>query len=200
METWLRLLAPFAPHICEELWGKMGREGFISLTKWPTYDKRKTNIQAEETESLVKNVLDDTSNILRATKIKPKRIHYYSAASWKWDVFMKLLEESVSAKIDQSKVMKELMKDPDMKGMAKEVAGFVGRIVEEINHMPEDKRRRQLGVGVIDENQALKEAEVFLGRELSAKIFTYREEDPQCPDPKKRAKFAKPYRPAIYIE
>ena len=200
METWLRLLAPFAPHICEELWEKMGRDSFISLTKWPTYDKRKTNIQAEETESLVKNVLDDTSNILRATKIKPERIYYYSAASWKWNVYVKLLEESISAKIDQSKVMKELMKDPNMKKMAKEAAGFISRIVEEINRMPEDKRSRQLSVGIIDENQALKATEVFLGRELSAKIFTYREEDPKCPDPKKRAKFAKPYRPAIYIE
>ena len=66
--------------------------------------------------------------------------------------------------------------------------------------MPNDKKNRQLKAGIIDENQALKEAEAFLERELNAKILTYLEEDAQRYDPKKRARLAKPYRPAIYIE
>ena len=37
----LRLLAPFAPHICEELWEPFG-EGLIARAAWPEYDEAKT--------------------------------------------------------------------------------------------------------------------------------------------------------------
>lgn len=200
METWIRLLAPFAPHICEELWNKLGRKSFISLAEWPTYDKKKVDVRAEETEGLIKNVLDDTFNILRATKIKPKKIYYYSAAPWKWKIYLKLMEKSVSTRVVQSEVMRELMRDPDMKKMAKGVAKFISQVIDEINRMPDDKKIRQIKVGVIDENQALKGAETFFERELNAEISAYHEEDPRRHDPKKRAELAKPYRPAIYIQ
>ncbi|MBX3014298.1 MAG: leucine--tRNA ligase [Caldilineaceae bacterium] len=36
--TFLRLLAPFAPHIAEELWQRLGETGLVSLAPWPTYD------------------------------------------------------------------------------------------------------------------------------------------------------------------
>ena len=37
----LVLLAPFAPHITEELWSALGNEGFIADAKWPVYDASK---------------------------------------------------------------------------------------------------------------------------------------------------------------
>lgn len=33
-----RLLAPFAPHMAEELWHKLGHEDLVSLAQWPSYD------------------------------------------------------------------------------------------------------------------------------------------------------------------
>ena len=38
----LRLLCPFAPHLCEELWEQEGFEGLCSLAAWPEYDEEKT--------------------------------------------------------------------------------------------------------------------------------------------------------------
>ena len=40
-ETLLLLLAPFAPHITEELWQKLSKDNSIHLTPWPAYDKTK---------------------------------------------------------------------------------------------------------------------------------------------------------------
>jgi leucyl-tRNA synthetase len=40
-QTFLKLLAPFAPHICEELWQKIGNKKSIFLEKWPKYDEKK---------------------------------------------------------------------------------------------------------------------------------------------------------------
>ena len=96
--------------------------------------------------------------------------------------------------------MKRLMEDPGLRAKAKEVAEFAGKIVEEINRTPHDKRQRLLKVGTIDEIQVLKDAEDFLRAELNAEIRLYMEDSPQIYDPKNRAHIAKPWRPAIYIE
>jgi len=42
VKTFAKLLAPFAPHIAEEIWETLGGKGFISLTPWPEYDEAKT--------------------------------------------------------------------------------------------------------------------------------------------------------------
>ena len=40
-KTYVTLLCPFAPHLCEELWEYFGGEGFCSYAKWPEYDEAK---------------------------------------------------------------------------------------------------------------------------------------------------------------
>ncbi|WP_088103885.1 leucine--tRNA ligase [Halalkalibacter urbisdiaboli] len=39
MEGFVKLLAPIAPHLAEELWEKLGHEGTIAYEAWPTYDE-----------------------------------------------------------------------------------------------------------------------------------------------------------------
>lgn len=38
VEMFLKTLSPFAPHIAEELWSRMGNEGFIVQQDWPQFD------------------------------------------------------------------------------------------------------------------------------------------------------------------
>ena len=40
-EGFVKLLAPIAPHVAEELWSILGHEGGISYVQWPTYDESK---------------------------------------------------------------------------------------------------------------------------------------------------------------
>ena len=44
--TFIKLLSPFAPHICEEIWQYEGMNPdgrtFCTLSAWPTYDEKKT--------------------------------------------------------------------------------------------------------------------------------------------------------------
>ncbi|MBE6692367.1 MAG: leucine--tRNA ligase [Ruminococcaceae bacterium] len=37
-----RILCPFAPHVCEEMWEKLGMNGFCSTAEWPGYDEALT--------------------------------------------------------------------------------------------------------------------------------------------------------------
>ncbi len=39
LTTYLRLLGPFAPHVAEELWEKLGRTESLSYEPWPTFDE-----------------------------------------------------------------------------------------------------------------------------------------------------------------
>ena len=39
LETYVLLLAPFAPHIAEELWNELGHDTSVFAERWPEYDK-----------------------------------------------------------------------------------------------------------------------------------------------------------------
>jgi leucyl-tRNA synthetase len=196
----IRMLAPVTPHVCEELWEIMGGKDFVSLTPWPTLDESKIDVKAEENEALIMSVLEDTLNIVKATGITPKKVYYYAAAPWKWKTYLKTLKKSVSGKVLQKDVMKELMEDPELRAKAEKLAKFTGQIVDEVNHMSEDRKQRLIQVEAINESHALEEAKSFFERELGSEVCVYDEEDPKRHDPKERAWLTKPYRPAIFIE
>jgi leucyl-tRNA synthetase len=42
IERFLLVLSPFAPHICEELWQRLGHDRSITLEPWPSYDEALT--------------------------------------------------------------------------------------------------------------------------------------------------------------
>ncbi len=52
-ETLLVLIAPFAPHVAEELWTKLGNETSVLTEKWPEYDESK---MVEDTISIAVQV------------------------------------------------------------------------------------------------------------------------------------------------
>jgi leucyl-tRNA synthetase len=41
MEMFLRILAPFAPHVAEELWQRLGHAESITFAPWPAFDPAK---------------------------------------------------------------------------------------------------------------------------------------------------------------
>ncbi|MBI5214617.1 MAG: leucine--tRNA ligase [Ignavibacteriae bacterium] len=48
MEMFVKLLSPFAPHIAEELWQKLGHKKSIAYEPWPQYDEAKTKDDSVE--------------------------------------------------------------------------------------------------------------------------------------------------------
>lgn len=50
-KTFLLLLSPFAPHLTEELWEKLGGKKSIHLQNWPSYSSK--NIQGETAEIII---------------------------------------------------------------------------------------------------------------------------------------------------
>jgi leucyl-tRNA synthetase len=200
LKTWLKLLAPFAPHICEELWSQMQEKGFISTAEWPRSNEKQVDTSAEEQENLIKEVIEDTLNVLKATKITPKKIFYYTASLWKWAVYRYVLEKSKSGEVKLNEIMKGLAANEDLKKHFKEVAGFASRMVKEVSTIPEKRRENMLTIKTLDERQVLGDAKDFLTQRFNAQISIYGEEDKERYDPKNKAVVSAPYRPAIYVE
>ncbi len=42
LSIFVRLLCPFAPHLCEELWESIGNKDLCATAQWPVYDEAKT--------------------------------------------------------------------------------------------------------------------------------------------------------------
>jgi leucyl-tRNA synthetase len=200
LEVWLKLLAPFAPYVCEELWSEIGEVGFVSMAKWPRVDEGKVDVLAEERESLITDLIEDTLNVLKATKITPTRICYYTAAVWKWKVYRNVLGKAVQGEVKISEVMKELAKDSALKKNMKTVAAFVPRALKTLNKLPSDRKARITQIEIANEKEIIEDAAVFLKERFNAQVTVYGEEDEARYDPKQRAALAMPGQPAIYIE
>lgn len=65
IESILKLIHPFCPHITEELWGKIGNKPFISLAEWPICDNKKINEELEKQEQQINQTIEDIKNILK---------------------------------------------------------------------------------------------------------------------------------------
>jgi len=200
LDAQVRMLTPVAPHICEEMWEMKGEKCLVSDSSWPEPDESRVDVKSEQAEALIMEVLNDTWNIVKATKLAPRKIHYYLAAPWKWTIHLKIARDSVEAIVQKADLMKELMGMITMRKKAREVTRFVDQILDDVNRLPADKKERVLEAGRIVEDEVLKETVGFLGKELGAEIHVYSEEDAGLSDPNGRSRMAKPYRPAIFIE
>jgi leucyl-tRNA synthetase len=200
VKVWLQMLAPFAPFLCEELWSQAGEDGFISVAKWPAFDGDKVDVVAEEQENLMADIVADTSNILKAMKITPKRICYYTAAPWKWQVYLKILDKAVVGELKNSELMREFAADKTFKSYMKDIAGMVPRVIKALMKLNGERKANMQKIGVADERAILLGAIEFLKQRFNAEICLYNEADEKRFDPKGRAAMAMPYQPAIYVE
>jgi len=196
----LKMLAPFAPFMCEELWSQTGEEGFISVAQWPTYDSAKVDAAAEEQENLVTDVMGDTNNILKAMKIAPTKIVYYTAAAWKWQVYLKILEKTLAGEAKINELMKEFAADASLKSHMKEIAPMVPKVIKTLTKVSGDRKANMIKIGEVNEKDIIANATAFYKDRFNAEIKVYGESDAERFDPKGRAAMAMPYQPAIYIE
>ena len=42
LKTFVSMLCPIAPHLCEEIWESVGGKGLLCVAPWPEYDEAKT--------------------------------------------------------------------------------------------------------------------------------------------------------------
>ncbi|MGA2574348.1 MAG: leucine--tRNA ligase [Candidatus Methanomethylicaceae archaeon] len=198
LEKAVRMMSPFAPHLCEEIWEQFGNTGFASVAEWPQAEASFINEVAEISEELLKDVVEDTAEIVKVTGIVPSKICYYCAPEWKWDIYLKLLA-LLEGGADPKTLIKEAMKDPDIRARGGDAAKFIATISPCVVSMPKEQRRRLVSSIKIEEEAFLKVNSDFLSSYFRCPVEVYPSDSPAY-DPKKKAGIAVPLRPAIYVE
>ena len=95
LKVFLRILCPFAPHICEEIWHKLGENSLCSLAAWPEYDESKT--------------VDSTVEIAVQINGKLKsRINIPADISSEQAIAVAEKDEKIAAEIAEKTVVKEI--------------------------------------------------------------------------------------------
>ncbi len=196
-ETWIRLIVPFTPHICEELGEEMGMD-FVSLARFPEPDPALMDRGAELAEEITANTLRDMEEIIRLIKIKPKRIILYTSPGWKKQVLRKAISMKRENTLDMKTLMSMVMGDPSIRSHSKEIPKFAQKVITDIQGIEEDLMNALLEVD-FDEISALNEARDFLGGAVGCSIEISSADAPGY-DPEGKSRFASPMRPAIYIE
>jgi leucyl-tRNA synthetase len=200
LDVQVRMLAPFAPFTAEEVWERMGNRQSITAAGWPAIKEDRIDLVAEESEFLISNLLTDLQNIVKVTKIMPSKIAVYTSAGWKAQVYKKILANILTGKTNFGEIMKQLIANPETAN-AKTDPKMVQKMIEDILSTPLEARNRRLQLAGFDEAAAIQDAASLLSTEVNkAQIVVYSEEDSAKYDPKSKAKSARPFKPAVYME
>ena len=159
IETQLKILAPITPFICEEIWEKLGKKGFISIAKWPKCEESKIDEKAERIEKIISNLIEDIETVIKLSKIeKPKKIKIILPESWKYELFSEI-KKTLEKTRNFSEIMKVAMGVEEAKKKAKEIQKVIRRFLD-----------GSLGLFDLNEKEAVKENKEFLEKEFGCEI------------------------------
>ncbi len=194
------MLSPFAPHIAEEMWEKLGNSDLVSKSSWPAVSADAIDANAIQSEDLLKSIMDDIANIIKITKITPKKIAIYTADAFKSKAYHAVLTKVMSGQTDMGVIMKELIANPETSDI-KRNPDFVQRAIKDILSEPVEIRKIKLETGEFDEKQLISSELISLAKaDFGADVEVYSEKDSDIYDPKGKARHARPFKPAILIE
>lgn len=196
----VRMLAPFAPFTAEEVWERLGNKELVTVAGWPEPDRAKIDPAAEESEYVVQSLLADLQNIVKVTKMSPRKIVIYSSAAWKVSVYKIILGNVLAGgKANFGETVKQLIANPET-AKIKTDPNLVKKIQDDILSTPGEARGRRLEM-IFDEAAAIKDAIGLISKEFAgAEVVVYSEDDESKYDPKAKAKMARPFKPAVFME
>jgi len=198
--TRVAMLSPFAPHIAEEMWEKLGYSEMVSTSSWPEFSKDSLDASSIQSEELLKSTIDDVANILKVTKMTPQKITIYTADSFKSKIYYSILEKVMAGQTNMGIVMKELIASPETADV-KKIPDFVQKTIKDILSEPTEIRETKLQSKEFDEKNFLSRELSDIGKkEFGVKIDVFSESDEGIYDPKGKARHARPFKPAILIE
>ncbi len=190
-DVWVRLMAPMTPHLSEELWSKMGRDGYVSLAPWPKADKRIIDPKVESAHDIVESTIHDIREIIRLLKDKKaSKVHIYVAPQWMFDAMNGIREANLPIIVGE--IMKHLMSNPDFRQHGKAVKSIVDRIAKENGLWGHSSSAKE-------ESAVLHDSIQYMQNELGLEMVVHDSTKPDY-DPQNKARFALPGRVSLFIE
>jgi len=194
------MLSPFAPHIAEEIWEKLGNTELASKSAWPSSIGIEFDPTSIQTETLLKSIIDDINNILKVTKISPKKITIYTADKWKSKAYSLILKNVLDGETNIGAIIKSLIANKETEQIKKD-PDFVKKILNDILSESLEIRKGKMNIEQIDENKIISsELTSLVKNDYNVELSVFSESDSEKYDPKNKAKAARPFKPAILIE
>jgi len=194
------MLSPFAPHIAEEIWEKLGNLELASKSAWPSSIGIEIDSKSIQTETLLKSIIDDINNILKVTKISPKKITIYTAEQWKSKAYNSILKNVLDGQTNIGTIIKSLIANKETEQIKKD-PDFVKKTLNDILSEPVELRKGRMNIDQIDEKQIISsELSSLVKNDYDVELSVFSESDSEKYDPKNKAKAARPFKPAILIE
>jgi leucyl-tRNA synthetase len=94
----LKVLSPFAPHVAEELWARLGNRASIGLEPWPAFDeaklKRDTITIAVQVQGKLRGTIDVAADaaeadILAAARAESRVVEFLAGKPIKREIYVK---------------------------------------------------------------------------------------------------------------
>ena len=192
------LLTPFVPAVASEVHDANGWQGHAIDTPWPQ-PVGAPDPAIEEGEAFVRNLLDDIRNILKVTKIEPKRIVLTTAPEWKRAFHRLAIGLAREKQLVVPNLMKLAMADTDIKAKG----------TKEAPKMAQDAQKAYANLGAaeldarsveLDETRILQESVPFLRAEFGCDVVVQRADDEALQGPPEKVRFAQPRKPAVFVE
>ncbi|RLG46904.1 MAG: leucine--tRNA ligase, partial [Thermoproteota archaeon] len=189
LEVWVRLLAPLIPHMAEELWERMGMEGFVSVAAWPEADEGMIDRELEAAVEAVERTVEDIKEIVAATSGKYSRAYIYvGPEDWAYEV-LRIASGDGSRGVKE--VLREAMSRPEIRGHGKRVVGLVQAIFE--GRVPRTPVGREV------ELRTFRELRGYISRRVGMEVVVEEATNPSY-DPAGKSRAALPLKPGIYLE
>ena len=132
IEKLILLFHPIAPHITEELWEILGKEGFVTIAPWPSYNDNILTRENEFKRNLLNTIIEDIHNIKQATKTdKLNEITIIIADEWKFKFYTDLLS-LIEKTTNQGIITKEIMEHDEYKKHSKFVVQTIKKVLKNI--------------------------------------------------------------------
>jgi len=198
IDVWIRLLAPFIPYTVEEIYQELGREKMVCESSFPEVEESRIHPEAALSELLVQRLVEDSNNILKLMTQKPKSLYIYSSSDWSYDLFGRLIEGRKSNEKTSEILRNFFSARPYID--KKLVANMLNRLSRTINELGEDFLDSYKKSKHLDEKSVYEKAQKYLGSRLGVSVIVSGSEEHDLYDPKNRATFALPFKPAVFFE
>jgi len=184
------LLHPFIPHMTEEVWEFLRKEGFLSLAKWPLYEKKFLTIDNDYKWKLLDNTIDSINHIiLIIKKDNLEEISIITAADWKYKFMLKLLGLVEKSKI-QKEILSVIMEDKLFRTHGKFVSQTIEKVLKNLGKYAKSP------LSADDEYDFFSHLKPIFEKKYNCKVSILSENDSQ----EKKAAQALPGKPAIVIK
>jgi len=178
------MLSPFAPHIAEEIWEKLGYSELASKSTWPSSVGIEIDSKSIQTETLLKSIIDDINNILKVTKISPNKIIIYTAKQWKSKAYRTILKNVLDGETNIGAIIKSLIANKETEQIKKD-PDFVKKTLNDILSEPVELRKGRMNIDQIDEKQIISsELSSLVKNDYDVELSVFSESDSEIYDPK----------------